>query len=262
MKRALDKKNNILRFKDVGDLNALGLLDRTIGLLKKRLAEAHSTNKKTWGRNLQEAVAALNKTPKPEVLHGAAPVDVRDDPEVKFMLLQDQARGLKKNNDQTAAREAQLKTTGTFRAQEAVTKFKRNFQATYSAEPKKVDTIHAGRVRTTTGESYPLKLIRVVPAGAGSVKDFGSQKSRKISQGGGLILTALERVLEGGEQMSMTMTARELREQMEADGQSYDLTLKKVGGRLIDLIRLAPDRFELAARARGRQQTWYFVKLA
>ena len=55
VKRALDKKNIILRFKDVGDLNALGLLDRTIGLLKKRLAEAHATNKKSWARNLQEA---------------------------------------------------------------------------------------------------------------------------------------------------------------------------------------------------------------
>ena len=262
MKRALDKKNIILRFKDVNDLNALGLLDRTIGLLKKRLAEAHATNKLSWGRNLQAAVAALNKTPKPEVLHGAAPAEVRDDPEVRFMMLQEQARGLKKNNDQNAAREAQLKTTGTFRAQEAVTKFKRNFQATYSAEPKKVDTIDRGRVRTATGESYPLKQIKIVPAGAGGIQDFGSQKSRKITQGGGLILTALERVLEGGEQMSMTMAARELRAQMEADGQSYNTTLQKVGGRLIDLIRLVPDRFELVARAHGRQQTWYYVKMA
>jgi len=184
VKKALDKSNIVLRFKDVGDLNALGLLDRTIGLLKKRLAEAHATNNKSWGRNLQTAVAALNKTPKPEVLHGAAPVEVRDDPEVKFMLLQEQARGLTKNHAQNAAKEAQLKGTGTFRAPVAMTTFKRNFQATYG-DPQEVHTIKAGRVHTTSGDSYPLKQIRVVPAvDKGGVRKLaGLEKALKKSMG-------------------------------------------------------------------------------
>jgi len=166
VKKVLSKKGIVQKFKDVGDLNALGLLDRTIGLLKRRLAENHTaTNSKrgSWAINLQAAVNALNKTPKPEVLHGAAPVDVRDDPEVRFLLLQEQARNLKKNDAQNAAKEAQLKTTGTFRPPVAVTKFKRNFQATYS-DPQEVHKIKAGRVHTKTGESYPLKQIRIVRA--------------------------------------------------------------------------------------------------
>ena len=262
VRKVLGKKNAVQKFKDVGDLNALGLLDRTIGLLKRRLAEAHATNKKSWAVNLQAAVAALNKTPKPEVLHGAAPAEVREDPEVKFMMLQEQARGLKKNNADTYAKEAQLKTTGTFRPQVSINKFKRNFQATYSTEPEKVDKVEAGRVYTRKGESYPLKQIKIVPAGAGTVKDFGSQQSRKIDEGGGEILGALEKVLEGGQQMALSTAAGELRLEMRAEGKSYDGILGRVGGQLIDLIRLAPDLFQLVPRPHGKKQTWYFVKLA
>ena len=107
-----------------------------------------------------------------------------------------------------------------------------------------------------------MKQIKIVPAGSGTVKDFGSQQSRKIEEGGGLILGALEGVLEGGEQMSLSTAAGELRLEMKADGNSYDKILQKVGGQLIDLIRLAPELFQLVARAHGKKQTWYFVKLA
>ena len=42
----------VQKFKAVGDMNALGLLDRQIGLLKRRLAEMHSANGQTWAVNL------------------------------------------------------------------------------------------------------------------------------------------------------------------------------------------------------------------
>ncbi len=85
VKSLLDRKGIVQKFKDAGDLNALGLLGRSIGLLKRRLAELTAENKKSWAINLPKAVAALNKTPKPEVLHGAAPAEVQADAEVKFM---------------------------------------------------------------------------------------------------------------------------------------------------------------------------------
>ena len=258
VKAVLDRRAITPKYKDAGDLNALGLLDRSIGLLKRKLAEMRSDNKKSWGQNLTAAVASLNKTPKPEVLHGAAPVEVHEDPEVKFMLLQEQARALQHNNALNEKRTAQLNQTKTFRPQMELTKFKRNFQATYG-DPKTAQSIRAGRVRTATGESFPLKQVRVVPATASSVAP--AQENRKLQEGAS-ILSSLERVLEGDEKMSLSKAAGELREDMRANGQDYDATLKKVGGRLIDLIKLAPDRFKLVERPHGRQQIWYFVQLA
>jgi len=47
---------------------------------------------------------------------------------------------------------------------------------------------------------------------------------------------------------------------MRLDGQDYAEVLKKSGGRLIDLIRIADDRFTLVAQPHG-PQTWYYVSL-
>ena len=259
VKNFLARKGIVQKFKDAGDLNALGLLDRSIGLLKRRLAELHAENKKSWAVNLQSAVAALNKTPKPEVLHGAAPAEVRSDPEVKFMLLQDQARALQHNMKLNKERERELaRTGGTFRPQLELTKFKRNYQATYG-DPKTAQRVEAGRVHTAGGESYPLKRVRVVPAGSSAV--VTGRENQKMKNGGSAILAALARVLEGGEAMSLNRASRGMREDMAANGQSYDAVLKAVGGRLIDLIRLSPDQFQLVERAHGKQ-TWYYVRLA
>ena len=255
----LNRKRIVHKLKDVGDLNALGLLDRQIGLLKRRLAELHATNKKSWAANLQAAVAALNKTPKPQVLHGAAPEEVKDDAEVKFMMMQDQARALEHNQQLGERRKAQLEHTGTFRPQVALGKFKRNFQATYG-DPDNVRKIEAGRVHGFSG-TYPLKQVRVVPAGAGEVKTSEAATNRKMELGGTVILDALAHVLEGHEKMSLSKAAGELREVFRNDGRDYNATMRKVGGQLIDLIRLDPETFELVARPHGKQQTWYFVSL-
>ena len=61
--------------------------------------------------------------------------------------------------------------------------------------------------------------------------------------------------------MAMSKAARELREAFAAQDKSYDTTMKKVGGHLIDLIRAEPRKFKVVERPHGRQ-TWYFVALA
>ncbi len=148
----------------MGDLNALGLLDRQIGLLNRKLIEMHASTKKSWAANLQIAVKALNNTPKPDVLHGAAPVEVREDPETTFMLLQDQARGIQINKKLNEKRTAAVLQEGTkFRPQLKLTKFKRNFQSTYG-ELQEAAKVEHGRVVSTTGETHPLKTIRVIKA--------------------------------------------------------------------------------------------------
>jgi hypothetical protein len=74
------------RLKPVGNVNALGVVDPTIQTLNKKIAELSSTTKRTWPDLLQQAVIALNSTPKPGVLHGDSPAEVKDDPEVQFLL--------------------------------------------------------------------------------------------------------------------------------------------------------------------------------
>jgi len=85
------------RFKAVGDINALGLVDRSIQTLKRKIAELASRSKRTWPDLLQQAVNAINTTPKPGVLHGDAPDEVREDTEVQFQLLRDQAQNFRHN---------------------------------------------------------------------------------------------------------------------------------------------------------------------
>jgi hypothetical protein len=85
------------RLKPVGDVNALGMVDRTIQSLKKKFAELSSTAKCIWPDLLQQAVSKLNATPKPGVLHGDSPGEVKDDPEVQFLLQQDQAKHIRHN---------------------------------------------------------------------------------------------------------------------------------------------------------------------
>ncbi len=52
----LQRRGIVQKFKEPGDLNALGLMERQIGLLKRKLAEMHATTKKSWAVNLQVAV--------------------------------------------------------------------------------------------------------------------------------------------------------------------------------------------------------------
>lgn len=157
----------VQKFKNVNDLNALGLADRNIGLLKRKLKELHDSNNRTWANNLPAAVKALNATPKPGVLHGAAPQDVMVEPEVMFMLMQDQARNIAHNMRLTERRKGALERAGgTFRAPVKLEKFKkRNFQATYG-DPQTAAGVSMGTVQTAGGGEFPLKQIKVVPVGA------------------------------------------------------------------------------------------------
>ena len=250
----LRQKGIVQKFKDAGDLNALGLLDRQIGLLKRKLAEMHATSKKSWAINLQAAVAALNGTPKPAVLHGDAPAEVKDNPKVTFMLMQDQARDLQHNKKVTETK-AKAALENTFRPQVGVTKFKRNYQATYG-DPKTTAKVENGRVTATTGETYPLKQIKIVPIGSTAVT-AATTHGRKMRDGGDLILQALQDILRDGEPMALSKAAKELRE-TDID---YNAKMKKIGGQLIDLIRGEPSKFKLVQRPHG-SQTWYFVSLA
>jgi hypothetical protein len=259
----LQRRGIVQKFKDTGDLNALGLVDRQIGLLKRKLAEMHATTKKSWAINLPLAAKALNDTPKPDVLHGAAPQEVREDPEVTFMLMQDQARAIQHNQKNVDRKKAALaESGGAFRPQVALGKFKRNCQATYG-DPQQMRKVEAGRVTTTTGETLPLKQVKVVPVGAAKVDTATTAHARKMRDGGNIILLTLKEILQGEEKLSLTKAGEELRAELNFRnrGRNYNELMKKVGGKLIDLIRGQPDTFKLTTQPHGTTN-WYYVSLA
>ena len=101
-----------LRFKDPQDRNSLGVVDRAIGLIKRKASELGGL----WQQEIPKAIRFLNATPKPEVLHGASPNEVKYIPEVYFMLQQDNADKLKHNNDLQETRVRKIREAGGFRA--------------------------------------------------------------------------------------------------------------------------------------------------
>ena len=69
----LQEKRIAQSFKAVGDVNAIGVVDRAIQTLKGKLAELAARTGRSWPSLLRQAVQQINDTPKPGVLHGNAP---------------------------------------------------------------------------------------------------------------------------------------------------------------------------------------------
>ena len=260
------QKNIAHKLKAVNDVNGIGVIDKAIQSLKQKLSQMVAVGG-TWVSNLPRALAGINNTPKPGVLHGAAPKEIRGDDERRFMLLQDQAQNMKHNTALGKRRTEKLQSTGVFRAPlpESTGKFKRSYHATYG-EPLQMHSVTAGTVTDTAGNQHSLKSIKVIPANSSRVgqglgpNEKGPEKKRQL---GGAIITALVLLLEDAEdgKLSISKAAQLLKVQLRLDGQDYAEVLKKSGAiRLIDLIRIADDRFSLVEQPHG-PQTWYYVSL-
>ena len=149
-----------LTFKDADDRNAVAVVDRAIGLIKKKAAEMDGD----WNETVPKAVRFLNKTPKPEVLHGSSPNEVKDNPEVHFMLQQDNAKKLQGNEELHTKRVDALNAAGgrfkvptTFKGPT-----KRVFEPSFKTGVLMSEGMPSvGRVRAG-GKTYNLKRIRPV----------------------------------------------------------------------------------------------------
>ena len=164
MKAYLDSIGVVLRTKAKGDANALGVVDKAIQTMKKKLKVTRDTEGGNWESLLARVTKAMNSQPKPEVLHNESPEDVKDNPEVRFMLNQDNARDIAAN-DRLREIEAKAleKHGGYFRAPLKVDKAwtKRGFRATYGPVTKATD-IKAGIVFGLDGKGYNLKQVKPV----------------------------------------------------------------------------------------------------
>ena len=74
-----------------------------------------------------------------------------------------------------------------------------------------------------------------------------------MANGGSVVLETLEHALEGHEHMAISKAANEMREIFRQNEMDYNTTMREVGGQLIDLIRLAPEKFKLVERPHGSQ---------
>ncbi len=185
----LARKGIAHKYKEIGDVNDIGVIDKAMQELKQRLAQL-ATGGGTWASVLARAVAGINNTPKPGVLHGTAPKEVRDDDNVRFMLLQDQAKNMQHNTALAAKRTAAVEDTGSFRAPlpESTGKFKRSYQATYG-EPQQVASIRGGTVTNSQGDTYALKSIKVIPVNSSAAQQQfapGQDRPAKKRLAGGL----------------------------------------------------------------------------
>ena len=159
----VESRGPILRFKDRQDRNGVAVVDRAIGLIRRKVAELEDDMPNSWGELVEVAVDALNKTPKEQVLHGSAPEEVREDADVRFMLLQDNADKLAHNDKVTQQRvDALARADGKFRPPDDTQKFtlrKRINDPTFQKVALRSDGITAGRVKAGN-KSWPIKLVR------------------------------------------------------------------------------------------------------
>jgi len=248
------------------DKNALAVVDRIIQALKKTIARMMAKKPGgTWVSFLDEAVKAYNETPH-STLHGETPSDVLQSPEATFMLMQDNARKMQHNANLLRDRKARLQEEGAFRAPrpEAVKKFKRGYQATYS-EAKRLNRIEGSEAIADDGLRIDVKFLKPVDAETAEAQprrmggNAQEDKKRQILQP---VADELYAELEARDIWSMTAAARYLRERLRHATESYDQLLKKARvTRLADIVRLFPELFQFAqGPGLSADQEYYYVR--
>jgi len=152
------KRGIALRLKD--GKNAIAVVDRTIQGLKATLAKMMATQKGSWQQLLGKAVDAVNDTPK-EVLHHESPAEVSTNPEVKFMLLQDNASKIRHNAALLNTRKERLNSSGAMRAPLPNKSFKRGTEATYGGV-KQLRDIEGSVAIAQDGSRIDVKHLKAI----------------------------------------------------------------------------------------------------
>jgi transposase InsO family protein len=251
----LDEKGIIRKTKDPVDVNALGVVDRAIQNLKKRLAESLSEEPGEWASRIKEVVAGYNSTPHAAV-HGE-PEEVRENKVQSFLVLQDNATKLKANQTLLESRKKQLAEAGAFRRPlKGLNVFRRGFKAAYG-DVEKVEEVSGSVVKPREGEKIDIKRVQPVDRDTGDVQPWlGGLSMRDSEKKDQLIdvMVALLTFLDDGEEHSVASAALYLKNNL---GDSYADTLRAVGfgKHLAEAIRLFDSDFLLV---RGG----YYVKRA
>jgi len=176
---------------------------------------------------------------------------VLEDPNVTFMLLQDNAQKTAHNERLKDKRVAALQETGAFRAPLPVSNFKRGFQATYG-DVKEVRSVKGSMVTARDGTTIDVKRVKVVPVESTAARGrFGQTTvgTERRRQTAGAVVERLQELLEDHEQLTIAKASELLRKAMRSETEDYATVLRKAKSKLIDVIRSAPETFKLTQRS-------------
>ncbi len=250
----LDASGIIRKTKDPNDANALGVVDRAIQTLKKKLAESLSEEPGEWASRILDVVKAYNSTPH-AAIHGE-PEEVKSNEVQSFLVLQDNAAKLKSNQTLLETRKKQLEEKGAFRRPlKGLNAFRRGFKAAYGPV-EKVETVSGSLVKPQgDGETIDVKRVQTVSRQTGDVEPwYGGLSMRDSKKKDALIdvMIALVEFLKDGER-SVARAAAFLKDGL---GDSYADTLSQqgFGKHLAEAIRLFPETFLLV-------KDGYYVRL-
>jgi hypothetical protein len=223
--------------------NSISIVDRAVQSLKKVLARMMATQKGSWQQLLGKAVKATNDTPK-EVLHHESPAEVLSNPDVKFMLLQDNSRALRHNAVLLDTRKARLEGAGAMRTPMPGKSFKRGHEPTYGAV-KQLRAIEGSVAVAQDGTRIDVKHLKAVNEDSTDVTArFGvKENSVKVAtQKRHLEVIAALTIafLAGKERVSLKALSTFLKAQLRTATEKLDRILGKVKLSLVNALRLFP----------------------
>ena len=202
------RHNVVMKTKDPADKNGLAVVDRAIQTLKMKLAERMSENEKgAWTKYLKEATSHINATPKPTVLHGAAPNEVQSDPMLQFMLGQDNARKLQHNMALRDKRAAAVEDKY-FRTP-VKNNFNRAYNPNYSSGVKYAIAVEGPKVIDNAGKGHPLKAVQPVPYNASDrvTPRFAQGRAHQVPD----VAEVLKRMIREEGPMTMAVANKQLK---------------------------------------------------
>ena len=155
------------RVRTIGAANDISIADNAMGQIKKRvMLLARAARSDDWPTFLPRATDEFNDSLK-EGLHGS-PKDAQSKSErasvQKFMLLQDNAEKIRRNDELDAKRQFELADRGgTFRpALPPANSFANRATTEKYGEVRKAVDISGGVITDTLGEKHPIKLVQFV----------------------------------------------------------------------------------------------------
>ncbi len=114
------------------------------------------------------------------------------------------------------------------------------------------------------GSKHPIKSIQVVPADSSEPRQSGLAAGKTLKQkvaGGELSDDVAALLTRRVVPVGVSKIANLLKEELRLTGRSYDEVLTKIGGRIIDVIRLNP-ALRLHGKTPESTRYWYYVSLA
>ena len=170
------------------DINAIATIDTAIGQLKKALArDIRKVGTDDWASRLQKVTQGQNNNPIDEYLEGMPPSNVRNNPDLIYLLKQKNLGYSEHNQKRIEKRAKTIEDAGQFRIMEDTGgKFTRGFKPRFG-EVRQVQQISGAIVEDTKNKDHLTKFVLPVKD---TTNDAGP---RRIEQRGSALTDATRR---------------------------------------------------------------------